>query len=260
MSAGARQLAYTAPPLDCVAFAQIGVAPASSGETTVHPGTNMKTRIEDIRRNDLIRAAYQVFLEHGVGGMTVARIGERVGMSHGIVNYYFKTKDDLLQAVMRHAFRQISEEAVSRLNRAQTPRERVDAIVRANFLEGVFERETAAAWLSFYGLAPQRPEFARLQMAYYKRLHSDLVHALKQMLPDDQAEKVATGISVLIDGMWVRRAMISSESSIDEMIAFIDEYIDDHTRGVTPDARPAKPRRRAAGTQSVNDGAVRRRR
>ncbi|MFO1435870.1 MAG: transcriptional regulator BetI [Gammaproteobacteria bacterium] len=201
----------------------------------------MKTRIEDIRRQDLIRAAYQVFLEHGVNGTTVARIGERVGMSHGIVNYYFKTKDELLQAVMRYAFRQISDDAVAKLKRARTPRERIDAVVRANFLEGVFQRDTAAAWLSFYGLAPQVPEFARLQMAYYRRLHSNLMHALKQVIPAEDAEKVASGISVLIDGMWVRRAMISSQGSIEDMIAFIDEYIDDHVRA---DREPTDIKRR----------------
>ena len=213
----------------------------------------MKTRIEEIRRNDLIRAAYQVFLEHGVNGMTVARIGERVGMSHGIVNYYFRNKDDLMQAVMRHAFRQISDDAVARLKAARTPRERVDAIVRANFLEGVFRQETAAAWLSFYGHAPQVPEFARLQMAYYGRLHSDLTHALKQMVAADQAEKIATGVSVLIDGMWVRRAMISSQASVEEMIAFIDEYIDDHTRPTATAAITKRPRRRLNGTPAAAD-------
>jgi TetR/AcrR family transcriptional regulator, transcriptional repressor of bet genes len=223
-------------------------------------GPAMKTRIEDVRRNDLIRAAYQVFLEQGVNGMTVARIGERVGMSHGIVNYYFKTKDDLLEAVMRHAFRQISDDAVARLKHAATPRERIDAVVRANFLEGVFRRETAAAWLSFYGLAPQVPMFARLQMAYYRRLHSDLCHALKQIVPADQAEKVATGISVLIDGMWVRRAMISSESSVEEMIAFIDEYIDDHIRADHGSGKGVKPRRRLSVSHAAAaESGVRRR-
>jgi TetR/AcrR family transcriptional repressor of bet genes len=216
----------------------------------------VKTRIEEIRRNDLIRAAYQVFLEHGVNGMTVARIGERVGMSHGIVNYYFKNKDDLMHAVMRHAFRQISDDAVARLRAARTPRERIDAIVRANFLEGVFRQETAAAWLSFYGHAPQKPEFARLQMIYYRRLHRDLTHALKQMVPADQAEKIATGVSVLIDGMWVRRAMISSEASVEEMIAFIEEYIDDHTRADAAASAAGKPRRRLNGAPAASRKAA----
>lgn len=216
----------------------------------------MKTRIEEIRRNDLIRAAYQVFLEHGVNGMTVARIGKRVGMSHGIVNYYFKNKDDLMHAVMRHAFRQISDDAVARLREARTPRERIDAIVRANFLEGVFRQETAAAWLSYYGHAPQKPEFARLQMIYYRRLHRDLTHALKQMVPGDQAEKIATGVSVLIDGMWVRRAMISSEASVEEMIAFIEDYIDDHTRADAAASPASKPRRRLNGAPAASRKAA----
>ncbi len=216
----------------------------------------MKTRIEEIRRNDLIRAAYQLFLEHGVNGMTVARIGERVGMSHGIVNYYFRNKDDLMQAVMRHAFRQISDDAVARLKVARTPRERIEAIVRANFLEGVFRQETAAAWLSFYGHAPQKPEFARLQMVYYRRLHRDLTHALKQMISADLAEKIATGVSVLIDGMWVRRAMISSEANVEEMIAFIEEYIDDHTRTGAAASATVKPRRRLNGAPAASRKAT----
>jgi len=55
----------------------------------------MKTSIEKIRRRDLVKAAYQTFLEYGLSGTTVARIGARAGMSHGIVNYYFKSKDHL---------------------------------------------------------------------------------------------------------------------------------------------------------------------
>ena len=60
-----------------------------------------KVSIEDIRRRELIEAAYLTFLEHGLNGTTMARIGERAGMSHGIVNYYFKSKDELLSAVVR---------------------------------------------------------------------------------------------------------------------------------------------------------------
>ena len=36
-----------------------------------------------------------------MSGTTVARIGKRAGMSHGIVNYYFKSKDQLLCAVKK---------------------------------------------------------------------------------------------------------------------------------------------------------------
>ena len=47
----------------------------------------VRTSIEKTRRQDLVKAAHLTFLKHGMQGMTMARIGERAGMSHGIVNY-----------------------------------------------------------------------------------------------------------------------------------------------------------------------------
>ena len=110
--------------------------------------TVTRTRIEKIRRRDLIEAAYQTFLEHGFNGMTVVRIGERAGMSHGIVNYYFKSKDQLVSAVVRKANFLIMQNTALRLRGAKSPRERVSAVIAANFAAELFTREIARAWVS----------------------------------------------------------------------------------------------------------------
>lgn len=199
----------------------------------------VKTRIEEVRRKDLIRAAYEVFLDHGFNGITVARIGERVGMSHGIVNYYFKTKDDLLQAVMRYAFRLISDETVRRLKETSEPRARVDAIIGAVFEECIFRPETASAWLSFYAQARFNKDFARLQNLYYRRLDSDLKHALKQLLPADRAAALARGVSILIDGLWMRRAMEMPDGAPDAAAEFVSHYVDSELAWHRAAARPA---------------------
>ena len=60
----------------------VAQGPAGAGTTAGRAqGPQLKTSIEKIRRQDLVRAAYRTFLEHGLGGMTMARIGERTGMS-----------------------------------------------------------------------------------------------------------------------------------------------------------------------------------
>ncbi|EXJ11456.1 TetR/AcrR family transcriptional regulator [Nitrincola nitratireducens] len=69
----------------------------------------MKTSIGQIRRADLTKAAYYVMLEHGLEGTTVARVGEKAGMSHGIVNYHFKNKMELIHAVVKYANRLIGD-------------------------------------------------------------------------------------------------------------------------------------------------------
>ena len=49
-----------------------------------------KTRIEDIRRVELIGAAHRIFLRAGLKGLTSVRICHEAGMSQGILTYYFK--------------------------------------------------------------------------------------------------------------------------------------------------------------------------
>lgn len=189
-------------------------------------GHGLKTSIEKIRRQDLVRAAYRTFLEHGLGGMTVARIGERAGMSHGIVNYYFKSKDELLDAVVRHANCLIMQDVAARLRRSQTPRERLSAIVEGNFRAELFDRETANAWTSYYAAVPTRREFERLQSTVYRRLRSNLLYDLTRLVDRPRAEEIALGVSVWIDGLWLRRGMDREGLTADQAIRAVNAYID----------------------------------
>jgi transcriptional repressor BetI len=148
---------------------------------------NLKTSIETIRRRDLVKAAYQTFLKHGLSGMAMVRIGERAGMSHGIVNYYFKSKDALLNAVVRKASFLIMEDTARRLRLATTPRARISAIILANFTEYLFTRNTAHAWVSYYSAIGQNADFHRLQHIVDRQLLSTFMHELRQLTTADEA-------------------------------------------------------------------------
>lgn len=193
--------------------------------------TVTKTSIEKIRRQDLIEAAYLTFLEHGLEGMTMARIGERAGMSHGIVNYYFKSKDELLSTVVRRSNLLIIQEAAEKLRLARTPRARISAVIEANFPERLFTREVARAWVSYYAAIGRKPGFNRLQAATDSRLASNLVHALKQLAPEKRAKAIALHVAVLIDGLWLRHArsidIIDSRAAIRIIEDFVDSQLAD---------------------------------
>lgn len=51
-------------------------------------------------RQALLAAAVGLFSEQGVAGTTVAEIAARAGVTSAMVHYYFKTKDQLLDAVV----------------------------------------------------------------------------------------------------------------------------------------------------------------
>jgi len=186
-----------------------------------------RTSFERVRRADLIEAAYQTFLEFGMSGMTMARIGERAGMSHGIVNYYFKRKDELLSAVVRRANSAIIVERAKLLRDAKSSRERLSATIAASFMPDLFTCEISRAWVSYYSAIGKYPEFERVQNVVDQRLLSNLRYDLRHLTSPQGMDEVATCVALLIDGLWLRHAKSGSALQADEAIRLVEAYVDE---------------------------------
>lgn len=200
----------------------------------------VRTSIEKTRRQDLVKAAYLTFLEHGMQGMTMARIGERAGMSHGIVNYYFRTKNELLGAVMRKSVLSVMAETLRRLRLARSPRERVSAIIAGNFPPELFTLDIARAWVSYYAMMGQNDLFERVQRASDSRLISNLNHALKQMTHETAAEHIAVSISILIDGAWLRHGRSYDKMDAASVISHIESFVDERLAAAGSACQPSR--------------------
>jgi AcrR family transcriptional regulator len=56
----------------------------------------------DVRKSELIEAAEELFRENGFRQTSVSDIVKKVGVAQGTFYYYFKSKDDALNAVIDH--------------------------------------------------------------------------------------------------------------------------------------------------------------
>ncbi len=186
-----------------------------------------RTSADNARRRELIEAAYLTFIDHGMKGMTMARIGERAGMSHGIVNYYFRSKDDLLSVVVRKIIFVVMAEVVRRLKLAKTPRERVSAIISGHFDDAFFTPEVARAWISYYAMIGTNKAFQRTQAAADRRLQSNLMHALRQITDEKSARDIACILELMIDGAWLRRAHASNPTPVADIVRCMEAAVDD---------------------------------
>jgi len=63
----------------------------------------MESMEENGPRERLLDAAGEVFAERGFDGATVREITRKAGMNVAAVNYYFRDKDELYAATLRHA-------------------------------------------------------------------------------------------------------------------------------------------------------------
>ncbi len=192
--------------------------------------------IEQLRRQELAAAAYEILQEEGIAGTTLAKVAERAGMSKGIVLHYFKGKDALLEAVMRHANTLLRDEVVALMEKAQSPRERVEAIVAGNFSPKFFKAEICNAWLSLCAEVPRNANFARIQRAIHARMRSNLKSALRHLLPKAEVEAAIIGITAMIDGLWLRFGLNQDGLSLAEakrqMDAILDLYLGPKAKNV----------------------------
>ena len=182
----------------------------------------MKSKsIGAIRRSELSRATFEAVVRYGLRGTTLEKVGEIAGVSKGVVLHHFKGKSALLEAVFRRSNNVLSDSAIELYRYADTPCERLWAIIIANFNETIFNRAVCQAWVSLMAAVPHNTHCQRIQNANNQRIQSNFVHELQHFLNPEDVKPAARHLGMLIDAIWVRNGslveVISSQQAIDEM-------------------------------------------
>ena len=106
-----------------------------------------------------------------------------------------------------------------------TPEQRLLAIVRGNFAAPQTNKAAMKVWLAFWASSLHQPDLHRLQQVNHYRLHSNLKHEFMKVLSKSEAEKAAQGLAALIDGFWLRGALISGEIDPEMPIELCSQFI-----------------------------------
>jgi TetR/AcrR family transcriptional repressor of bet genes len=165
-----------------------------------------KLGMEPIRREALVKATIAEIGRARSLDVTVAQIAKRAGMSSALAHHYFGTKEQIFDAAMRKVLSIYAKDVRKLLKKAKSPKDRVEAVIRASFLPANFEAAAIAAWLQFYVYAQTLPTARRLLNAYLRRLRSNLLVGLRPLV-GDRAEGAADMLGALIDGLYIRAAL-----------------------------------------------------
>ncbi len=192
-----------------------------------------KLGMEPIRRNALVEATIHEIGARGTLDVTVSQIAKRAGMSSALAHHYFGSKEQMFAAAMRHILSLYAAEIRGALIMAKTPRERIEAIIRASFSPRQFREESVAAWLNFYVQAQKSDEALRLLNVYQKRLRSNLYHDFKKLSVQD-ARTLTRGLAAMIDGLYIRQALrrdpIEPATAINVLMHYLDSSLDQGAR------------------------------
>ena len=170
-----------------------------------------KLGMEPIRKAALVNATITEIGRTGSLDVTVSQIAKRAGMSSALAHHYFRGKEAMFLAAMRHVLTLYGAEVRGALAVAQGSEARVQAVVRASFTPANFRREVIGAWLNFYVMAQTMPEAARLLDVYQRRLRSNLRHDLRPLV-GPRAAAVAEALAALIDGVYLRQVLVRGKT------------------------------------------------
>ncbi|TMV43051.1 TetR family transcriptional regulator, partial [Thioclava sp. BHET1] len=148
----------------------------------------------------------------GYAATTMADISDGAGLSRGIVNFHFESKDKLLVATLQF----LSEEYAAHWQAAYdaaAPRaaHRLWALVAADFDRRITTRRKIAAWCAFWGEAKSRPVYQALcgaRDARYQQVILDLLEALRiEGGYDYIPERQTLALCAMLEGLWFRLLM-----------------------------------------------------
>ena len=118
---------------------------------------------KETRRQQLIEATIDSLARRGYSETTMADVADGAGLSRGIVNFHFESKDELLVATLRFLSDEYRDHWRATQARAgEDPASRLRAIVAADFDRAVCTKRKLAAWCAFWGEAKSRSSYRDL--------------------------------------------------------------------------------------------------
>ncbi|MEP5760062.1 MAG: transcriptional regulator BetI [Litoreibacter sp.] len=165
-----------------------------------------RRRIRDIRNEALIDATISAVSEHGYAMVTMADIAAGADTTAASINYYFGSKEKLMEATMLRLLSILKNALLERYAVAKTPRERLEALIDANFDDRLFTAHQCSVWMQFWSYAPYSPRLSRLHRINRARVQSHVRAELRSLVPEAQRETVRATLQAYMDGVWLEAA------------------------------------------------------
>ena len=173
------------------------------------PPANRRTASRAARRQQLIDATMKCIARKGMGSVTLADVAGEAGLSQGIVNLHFESKDNLLKETLRSLAGEYREKFDRALRKSKPhAADKLRAIMELDLGPSICNQRKLAVWFAFWGEVKSRPTYRRM-CDQWDQLYEEVVAGLCDELIADSdyrntdATIVAYGLSSMINGLWL---------------------------------------------------------
>jgi TetR/AcrR family transcriptional repressor of bet genes len=162
-----------------------------------------------VRKRQLIEATIESIAKRGLGETTLAHVSKAAGLSQGIVNLHFTSKENLLNETLNFLREDYDQALQTSLSKApNTPAERLAALLRADFKASVADIKKVAVWFAFWGEVKSRPAYRKICQERVNN-YNEILHGLLEALVEEghyadiDILQLSETITSLADGLWL---------------------------------------------------------
>ena len=156
------------------------------------------------RRQQILEVARGKLLRSGIEGLVLRDVAEQLGITHGNLQYYFKTRNDLIEAIFDEEVSKFTEIMPGAAEGASTRGGRISALVDSSI--NLLPSEETKLWHMLFGMAHQNPDLAKILKRENQRYEEALAGQLETIMSKTSAARrmhVAKVIRIIVDGLAV---------------------------------------------------------
>ncbi len=145
----------------------------------------------------------------GLSSTTLGDVAQTAGLSQGIVNLHFKSKENLLNETLRH----LADEYRAQFNKAleksgPDAADKLLALMELDLRPSILDRRKIAVWFAFWGEVKSRPAYRKIcdeLDRYYDKVVEDLCETIiaEGAYTGVSASTAAIALDSVTNGLWL---------------------------------------------------------
>ncbi len=180
----------------------------------------------DARRLQLIEATIETIARQGYSRTTLTEVARTAGLSHGLVNFHFETKEKLLVEVLLYLAEEYRANWTGAVALAgPSAPEQLDAMLAADFRPELCTPARLSAWCAFWGEAQGRPLYQE-KCGSNDEEYNQCLEALCARMRDEHGYAVdpvrtARVLRVTTEGVWLDMMTMQQPYAVEEAQATV---------------------------------------
>jgi len=166
------------------------------------------------RRRQIIEATISALADHGPQKCTLRQVAKDLEVAPSLINYFFKSWDELLMETYRALaarYRTEADELSHKVKAGDDPRAALQAYIDHYFSDYWTSDRIAGAYISLWALSRSEVELHGEMERFARTQQNDLVRLIASYAAEHRdaidPERAAAAFYMLLSGLWYERAV-----------------------------------------------------